>query len=417
MMDNEANNYMLMKDEGGVEGSDYEDKMKENLNVNNLGQRILQMKIKAPENREGEVAEKILYTCNKPTPAKTKTTRFIPATASKILDAPDITNDYYLNLLDWGSSGLIAIALGQSVYLWNSTSGTVTDLFANVDDSSLEETVTSVKWIADGMHIAVGLGNGCVQLWDAQSLSRVRSMPGHHFRVPSLAWNHHILTSGSKNGDIFNHDVRIAQHHASTFSGHTEEVCGLDWASDSHYLASGGNDNVLNVWDLRKINDGQTPVVVDTPVQTMSAHTSAVKAVAWCPWQRHLLASGGGIGDRQLRMWQTGRGTEVCLKSIDCMAQVSDILWSGEYNEVMCSYGNNMGIWKYSPLVKEAELQGHSERILALAKSPDGVNVASVGADETLRLWKCFEPPVAKKSKSTIKKNPDSSMSSMSSIR
>lgn len=408
MMDNEASNYMLMKD-GVEEGDDFEDKMKENLNsnVNNIGQRILQMKIKAPENREGEVAEKILYTCNKPTPAKPKTTRFIPSTATKILDAPDITNDYYLNLLDWGSTSLIAIALGQSVYLWNAVTGSVVDLFSHMEDHSMDElTVTSVKWITDGDHIAIGLSNGMVQLWDASSLARVRSMGGHNCRVGSLAWNSHILTSGAKNGHIHNHDVRIAEHHASSFNSHSEEVCGMEWAPDMNYFASGANDNLLNIWDKRKINDGaQSPVVVDQPVITMSAHSSAVKAVAWCPWQRHLIASGGGIGDRQMRIWTTGRGVGTCLQSIDVMAQVSDILWSGTYREIVCSYGNNMGIWKYSTLNKEAELSGHNERILSMAMSPDTEHVASVGADETLRLWKCFEPPVAKTSKPTFKKD------------
>ena len=34
---------------------------------------------------------------------------------------------------------------------------------------------------------------------------------------------------------------------------------------------------------------------------------------------------------------------------------------------------------------------GHTGRILNITASPNGVFVASAGADETLRLWKCFE--------------------------
>ena len=50
----QVNNYMMMnQDDAEKEADDYEDKMKENLNVNQIGQRILQMKIKAPENKEG----------------------------------------------------------------------------------------------------------------------------------------------------------------------------------------------------------------------------------------------------------------------------------------------------------------------------------------------------------------------------
>jgi len=46
-----------------------------------------------------------------------------------------------------------------------------------------------------------------------------------------------------------------------------------------------------------------------------------------------------------------------------------------------------------------AELRGHTARILQLAMSPDGSTVLSAGADETLRLWKCFAPDPTKKKK------------------
>lgn len=34
---------------------------------------------------------------------------------------------------------------------------------------------------------------------------------------------------------------------------------------------------------------------------------------------------------------------------------------------------------------------GHTARVLSLTMSPDGATVASAAADETLRLWRCFE--------------------------
>ena len=38
--------------------------------------------------------------------------RIINTQAEKILDAPEIKNDFYLNLLDWSSKGVLAIGLG-----------------------------------------------------------------------------------------------------------------------------------------------------------------------------------------------------------------------------------------------------------------------------------------------------------------
>lgn len=34
-----------------------------------------------------------------------------------ILDAPDIRDDYYLNLIDWGNNDVLTVALNDTVYL------------------------------------------------------------------------------------------------------------------------------------------------------------------------------------------------------------------------------------------------------------------------------------------------------------
>jgi cell division cycle protein 20 (cofactor of APC complex) len=91
-------------------------------------------------------------------------------TSERTLDAPDLVDDYYLNLLDWGSANVLAIALGNTVYLWDASNGSTSEL-VTVDDEN--GPITSVSWAPDGRHIAVGLNNSEVQLWDTASDKQV----------------------------------------------------------------------------------------------------------------------------------------------------------------------------------------------------------------------------------------------------
>ena len=45
--------------------------------------------------------------------------RKIPKAPFKVLDAPELQDDFYLNLLDWSALNLLAVGLGSAVYLWN----------------------------------------------------------------------------------------------------------------------------------------------------------------------------------------------------------------------------------------------------------------------------------------------------------
>ena len=45
--------------------------------------------------------------------------RTISRVPYKVLDAPDLQDDFYLNLIDWSHQNLLAVGLGPSVYLWN----------------------------------------------------------------------------------------------------------------------------------------------------------------------------------------------------------------------------------------------------------------------------------------------------------
>jgi cell division cycle 20, cofactor of APC complex len=325
----------------------------------------------------------------------TETFRNIPLEPERILDAPGIVDDFYLNCLSWSVKDILAIGLGSCVYLWNSRSGEVNELLNLGDDGeeSISDYVSSLSWIHDGSHLAVGSSDSSVQIWDVNKSKKLRMFAGHSGRVSSLAWNKHILSSGAHDGQIHTSDVRIAKHLISKQVAHTGQVCGLQWNYDGKQLASGSNDNHVHIWDGPQ-----------SSVPTFSfSHTAAVKALSWCPWQSNTLVSGGGTRDRQLKFWNTSTGS--CSRSIDTGNQVSAIMWSKTYRELVSAHGyssNSLNIWKYPSLAHIKEIPAaHDSRILHMAMSPDGERIATVASDENLKIWKVFEKPSVPKSTKT----------------
>ncbi|XP_057897986.1 cell division cycle protein 20 homolog [Melospiza georgiana] len=343
----------------------------------------------APEDYQNNL--KVLYSQKMAPGFSRKNSRYIPSKPERVLDAPEMFNDYYLNLIDWSSQNFLAVALDDTVYLWNHTSREIIPL---LQMEHPDVYISSVSWIKDGDYLVVGTGE--VQLWDVEQQKHLRTMTSHCACVGTLSWNSCILSSGAWTGHIHHHDVRVAEHHVAALAGHTHEVCGLRWSLDGCYLASGGNDNLANVWPCTQGGGGDF-----SPVQTFTQHQGAVKAVAWCPWQMNVPATGGGASDRHIRIWNVCSGA--CLSAVDTLSQVTSILWSTNYKELISGHGfaqNQLVIWKYPTMTKVAELQGHTDRILNLTMSPNGTAVASAAADETLRICRCFEmDPIKKKKK------------------
>lgn len=57
-----------------------------------------------------------------------KKTRKIPKNPYKVLDAPALTDDFYLNLIAWSNKNVLAVGLGNCIYLWDAITTKVTRL-------------------------------------------------------------------------------------------------------------------------------------------------------------------------------------------------------------------------------------------------------------------------------------------------
>ncbi|XP_059442450.1 B-type cell cycle switch protein ccs52A-like isoform X2 [Corylus avellana] len=310
--------------------------------------------------------------------------RKIPKSPYKILDAPGLQDDFHLNLVDWSKHNVLAVGLGNCVYLWNANSDGVTKLC----DLGIHDTVCSVGWSRHGTRLAVGTNNGKVQIWDASCCKKVRTMKGHRLRVGALAWSSTLLSSGSRDKSIFQRDIRAQHDYVSELCGHNSEVCGLKWSYDNRQLASGGNDNRLFVWNQNSTH----------PMLRSSEHTAAVKAIAWSPHVHGLLASGGGTADECIRFWSTTTNSHSSLSCIDTGSSVCNLVWSKNVNELVSTHGylqNEIIVWRYPAMSKLATLKGHTDEVLYLAISPDGQTIVTGAANEILRFWNVFPPSIS----------------------
>ena len=368
--------------------------------------------------------------------------RPLQATPIKILDAPGLEDDFYLNLLDWEpKSNRVSVLLGGSeVYFWNasnlSTSSSIND---QESTSCLGRSTQSnsdrgcvIKWSPSRSGpplLAIGTKNGLVEIWDAEKSVRLHSWLGHSGnRCGVLSWASSgnfegQLSSGGRDNRLVHYDLRTARGAIGHIpSAHTQEVCGLKYdhygkqiTAASHskiifvlgsgLLASGGNDNQLLIWDRRKDQLG--------PLLELNQHTAAVKAVDWSPHHAGLLASGGGTADRTIRFWNTklpasanlnsegasNSSNYASLKPIQASSQVCTLAWSPlASGEILSTHGfseHNLALWSYPTGQCLGTLEGHSQRVLFQALGPDGSTVVTGSGDETLRFWSVFRRPAA----------------------
>ena len=127
----------------------------------------------------------------------------------KILDAPHLTDDFYLNLLDWSNKNDIAVGLENSVFLLSVNITNVHNLITYKDNdlNNFNKSVTSLIWNSTGTELAIGNNFGETEIWDSKinffkfiflvnqkKLSRI--LPGHTSRVGVIAWHNNILSTG-----------------------------------------------------------------------------------------------------------------------------------------------------------------------------------------------------------------------------
>lgn len=298
----------------------------------------------------------------------------------KVIKAPCLQDDFYLNLLDWSQNNYIAVGLDNSAFVWSASNSNINKIY---ESENRNDSICSVSWSSRGNHLAIGNSFGEVKIVDLGKGSVVRGYKNHKYRVGSIGWNGTTLATGSRDRVIFLSDLRAPTQNICHFQGHKQEICGLKWSFDEQILASGGNDNKLFLWSLKTQKE----------LAKFGQHTAAVKAIGFSPHQHSLLASGGGTADRCIRFWNTH--TLEMIDSVDTGSQVCNLVFSKTSNEIVSTHGyslNQIIVWKYPTMHKLAGFTAHTYRVLNLALSPCGQNIVTGAGDETLKFWNIFPP-------------------------
>lgn len=157
---------------------------------------------------------------------------------------------------------------------------------------------------------------------------------------------------------------------------------------DSNFLAVGGNDNTCTLWDISCIQSPKLKFVLP--------HKAAVKALAFCPWSKSLLATGGGSKDRTIKFWHTSTGT--LLNEIQTSGQVTSLIWSTRYKQIVATFGFGdiddpilITLYSYPQLTPLTQVRTSSPlRVLSAVSSPSMTSICVATNDETIRFYELW---------------------------
>ncbi len=154
-------------------------------------------------------------------------------------------------------------------------------------------------------------------------------------------------------------------------------VAALAWSPDGRWLATGGRDHVVIVWDT----------TTWLPAATLTGHHGRVDAVAWNPASTRLAAAHDDVGGRtqySVDVWQAPSWSLDRSYTIHTGA-VNDLTFNPAGTRIATASSD--GTAKVFDLGTQAvTLLAHTSAVLGIAWSSTNT-IATVGANGELRLW------------------------------
>ena len=119
--------------------------------------------------------------------------------------------------------------------------------------------IWSLRFSGDGREIVAGTSDHSVVVYDLERRESVLKLQNHNDDVNAVCFGDtsspHILYSGSDDQTLRVWDRRSMGdgREAGVFVGHTEGLTYVDSKGDGRYVLSNGKDQLMKLWDLRKM--------------------------------------------------------------------------------------------------------------------------------------------------------------------
>ncbi len=161
---------------------------------------------------------------------------------------------------------------------------------------------------------------------------------------------------------------------AKTLLGHVGPVLKGSFSPDGKLLASCGSGNQIFLWN------GETGALL----RIIKGEAPTYRAVTFSPDGKILI---GGGSDKAIRLWKVESGDEVDnFKEHD--AEISSLSFSPDGIHLASgSYDKTVKVWNFSKGKDILTLKGAFDRINSVSYSPDGKLIVAAGADSIIHIW------------------------------